>query len=108
MNRSPIKMYIRDFVICYIILFFTSFAVEVNFKFSNLPTYIMPAIASLVAVLFFTRNAVWPVYKKGDKVWWSTYGEDHSAEHKPTSQKLILRFVSAFMSNMVDTTDSLR
>jgi hypothetical protein len=55
---------------------------------TGLSYIIFPLAGSLFMTLFFSEKAPWPIYKKGEKVWWSTYGTETSAR-----QKVLMTFI---------------
>ncbi len=96
MKSTNIRKYIRGFVFWYALMFFSSSIIRNDDIFNSIWTYIVPAIGAFIATLFLSPDSVWPIYKKGDKVWWSTYGEENSTSNPSINQKRIMQLVSYF------------
>ena len=86
-NYENISTHIGDFVKWYCV-FFTGTAVGQYLEAGNkigVSNFIFPVFGALCFALFFTEKAPWRIYKKGDKVWWSTYGKEPAPRQKVLS-----------------------
>ena len=83
-NYEKLSVHIGEFIKWYCI-FFTAIGLSQPMgpgRNIGWTYYIIPAVASLIWVLFFAPKAIWSLYKKGDKVWGSTYGTEATAKQK--------------------------
>jgi len=96
MNGLFFRKHIRTFIFWYFVCLFVLLIQENGDWYQKMSTYIAPVFGGLFFTLFISPDAVWPVYKKGDKVWWRTYGEEDPQSRSAILQKRIFRFVSAY------------
>src|ERR1700733_1695023 len=86
LNYEKLSVHIGDFIKWYCI-FFTAMGLNmaIGIRKPHILDYVdfvSPIVVSLIIVLFGSDKAVWPIYKKGDQVWWSTNGTGASAKQK--------------------------
>jgi len=96
MKSTNFRKYIRVFVVWYAVLFFLSTFIRNDNVFQSVWTYIVPAIGAIIFILFLSPDSIWPIYKKGDKVWWSTYGDHSSTSNSSINQKRMMQLISYF------------